>query len=83
MAKKKTEQKKSTVYIGHPLQGLPQYSVFINGVLPAHVEQKAKANDCVAGLIVPLDELAQARKDVLKHGTLLNFYMTHLMDKEH
>lgn len=77
--KKKAVKKKATVYIGPSLEGLPQYSVFIEGELPAYVAQKVKANENVAGLFVPLDELAQARQDILKPGHLLNYYLKQLM----
>lgn len=67
---KKTE---NTVYIGKSINGLPQYTIFKNGELPPHIE--AMADDTIKGLIVPVSELQEARKNVHKKGHILNFYL--------
>ena len=50
--------------------------------MPAHVEQMVKENERIRGLIVPVNELQTARKNMQTKGHVLNFYATHLLDKE-
>ena len=83
MARKvKKKAPESLVYIGRSIPGLLRYTVFQGGCLPAHVEQMAKENDRLRGLIVPVSGLQEARKNMRTKGHILNFYATHLMDKE-
>ena len=79
-AKKKAPE--ALVYIGRTIPGLSRYTVFEAGRLSAHVEQMVKENDRIRGLIVPVRELQAARKNMQTKGHILNFYATHLMDKE-
>ena len=79
-AKKKTPE--ALVYIGRTIPGLSRYTVFQEGRLPAHVAQMAKENERLRGLIIPVKELQTARKNMQTKGHILNFYATHLMDKE-
>ena len=79
-AKKKAPE--ALVYIGRTIPGLSRYTVFQAGRLPSHVEQMANENERIRGLIVPVKELQTARKNMLTKGHILNFYATHLMDKE-
>lgn len=64
----------TTIYIGKPLHGLPQYTIFKHGVLPPHIKEIANGNDSVLGLIVPVKELQEARKNMLVKGHVLNYY---------
>lgn len=66
--------KGSRIYIGKPLAGLPQFTIFKGGELPPHVLAMAKNNADILGLIVPLNELQQARKDMHTKGHILNYY---------
>lgn len=68
----------TTIYIGRSLPGLSQYTVFKNGQLPAHVEQMANQNANLAGLIVPISTLQEARKNITVKGHILNFYASNL-----
>lgn len=72
----------TSIYIGASLPGLPQYTVFKNGVIPAAVTAKVQANKHLAGLIVPISSLQESRKNMRMKGHVLNFHATHLMDKE-
>lgn len=83
MAKKASKKKaEALVYIGRTIPGLSRYTVFQEGKLPAHVEQMAKENECIRGLIVPVKDIQEARTNVQKKGHILNFYATHLLEKE-
>lgn len=83
MAKKTTgKAPESTVYIGRSFPGLPQYTVFRNGELPGHIAGMVAENENIAGLIVPVSGLQEARKNMLKKGHILNFYARKLMRKE-
>lgn len=79
-AKKKAHE--ALVYIGRTIPGLSRYTVFQEGRLPAHVEQMVKQNERIRGLIVPVKDLQTARRDMQTKGHILNFYATHLLDKE-
>ncbi len=68
----------TTIYIGRSLPGLSQYTVFKDGQLPAHVAQMASHNKNLAGLIVPISTLQEARKNVTVKGHILNFYASNL-----
>lgn len=77
----KTE-KVSTVYIGKSLPGLSQYTVFNGGVLPEYVQQMIAKNEAISGLIVPVTELQEARKNINIKGHILNYYAQKLNNKE-
>jgi hypothetical protein len=88
MAKKPLEKSKMenrprhTVYIGRTIPGLPRYTIFANGEMPVHIAEIVSQNEAVKGLIVPLENLQQARKDVQTNGHILNFYMKQQLNKE-
>lgn len=77
MARKKTKPE-SLIYIGPSMPGLTRHMIFIDGVKPSHVSQMIAQNHHIDGLIVPVSELQQARKDMLTKGHILNFHLTHL-----
>lgn len=79
---KKIEVKMTTVYIGKSLPGLPQYTTFKGGLLPEHIRQMAEKNENIAGLIVPVSELQEARKNIKIKGHILNVYAQKLNEKE-
>ena len=78
MAKKTKSEAKSTIYIGRTLPGLPQYTVFEGGKLPAHVAEMVEANLTIGHLIVPLEGLQLARDAMQTQGHILNNYSKRL-----
>lgn len=84
MAKKTTSKAapESTVYIGRSFPGLPQYTVFRGGELPGHVAGMVAENENIAGLIVPVSGLQEARKNMQQKGHILNLYARKLARKE-
>lgn len=85
MAKKKEEKaivKTSTVYIGRPFPGLPQYTVFKNGLLPDYVRGMIEKKEAIARLIVPVTELPEAKRNIKIKGHILNYYAEQLNKKE-
>ena len=88
MAKKKVRKVvkenslKTTIYIGRSLPVLPQYTVFKGGQLPAYVEELAAKDESIAGLIVPVSELQEARKNMREKGHILNYYFNKQKTKE-
>jgi len=82
MAKKTSENKEyktatkaeNTVYIGKSIHGLTQYTIFKNGVLPDYIKAMVEKDDSIKGLIVPVSELQEARKNVHVKGHILNLY---------
>ncbi|MGN0885801.1 MAG: hypothetical protein ACI4RT_02260 [Candidatus Spyradenecus sp.] len=79
MATKKTNsksgaEKPATVYIGKSIPGLPRYTTFKGGELPPHIKALVAQDATLAGLIVPVTELQEARKNILKPGNILNVY---------
>lgn len=84
MAKKKAikySEKPARIYIGQSIPGLSQYTVFA-GELPPHVEALVKENDAVRGLIVPVDRLQEARREMRTKGHALYIYAAKLSKKE-
>lgn len=69
------------VYIGPSIPGLKSYTVF-SGVLPQSVAKMAANNESISGLIVPVEELQEARKNIRKRGHVLNVYLNRLAKKE-
>lgn len=67
--------KETTIYIGKSIPGLPQYTVFKGGVLPAYIAEMAAKDEAVKGLIVPVSELQEARKNTRIKGHILNTYI--------
>lgn len=78
MAEKPREQSQATIYIGRSLPGLPQYTVFEKGQLPAHVTEMIKTNSAISLLIVPVEGLQVARRNMKKLGHVLNSYAKRL-----
>lgn len=76
MAKKKKAE--SLIYIGPTMPGLMRHMVFIDGAMPSHVSQMIAQNHHLAGLIVPVSELQEARKGMTTRGHILNLHLTHL-----
>jgi hypothetical protein len=74
--------RETTVYIGKSLPILPQYTVFKGGKLPAYVEELTAKDETVAGLIVPVSELQEARKNMHVKGHILNYYFNKQNIKE-
>lgn len=79
MAKKKTSP---CVYIGPSLRGLSQNTVFTSDKLPPHVADMVKANENIRGLIVPVERLQEARRNIHVKGNILHTYATNLLKKE-
>lgn len=80
----KTETAKvaeSTVYVGRSILGLPQYTVFKGGELPAHVRQIAEEYEGLTRLIVPISKLQSARADVGKKGTAMHLFYNNMKKK--
>lgn len=71
----------STVYIGRSVLGLPQYTVFKGGELPAHVRQIAEEYEGLTRLIVPISKLQSARADVGKKGTAMHLFFNNMKKK--
>lgn len=78
MAEKPLEQSQATIYIGRSLPGLPQYTVFEKGQLPVHVTEMIKTNSAISLLIVPVEGLQVARRNMKKLGHVLNSYAKRL-----
>ena len=76
--KKQKKKSETTIYIGRTLLGLPQYTVFEGGKLPAHVAEMVKANLTIGHLIVPLEGLQLARDGMQTQGHILNTYSKRL-----
>lgn len=75
---KRIEPLPTTVYIGPSLKGLAQYTVFRNGMLPAHVRAMIEENDVIGQLIVPVTVLQYAREQIHTPGHILNHYAKQL-----
>ena len=75
---KKKQKPETTIYIGRTLPGLPQYTVFEGGQLPAHVAEMVEANLTIGHLIVPLKGLQLAREGMQTPGHILNTYSKRL-----
>lgn len=80
---KKAESKpaEATVYVGRSILGLPQYTVFAGGVIPAHVKHLAEQYEGLTRLIVPVSKLQSARADVQKKGTTLHLFFNNMKKK--
>lgn len=72
----------AVVYIGPSLKGLVKHSVFLSGDYTAPVKSLIEQYPNIEHLIVPIEGLQQARKDMLRKGHILNFYLTNLLKKK-
>lgn len=75
---RKTQVIEPKIYIGKSLPGLPQYTVFADGVLPPMVAELAAKKEAINGLIVPISALSEARKNIRIKGHILNYYASQL-----
>ena len=66
--------RETTVYIGKSLPILPTNTVFKGGKLPPYVEELVAKDETIAGLIVPVSQLQEARKNMHVKGHILNYY---------
>lgn len=69
---------KAVVYIGPSFRGLSSYSVYLRGQYPPPVKALIEKYPNIAGLMVPVQELQQARKNIRVQGHILHHYLTHL-----
>ena len=65
---------KKTIYIGPSIQGLSTNTLF-SGEYPPHIKDLIEARPALAGLIVPLEGLQQARQKMHGKGNVLNTYL--------
>lgn len=72
----------ATVYVGCPLPGLLTYTVFKGGELPEHVKQMIAEDENVGNLIVPVENLQIARKNINQKGHWLNICAEKLKNKK-
>lgn len=70
------------IYVGPSIRGLNSYSVFEKARYPSPVADLILKHPHISGLIVPISELQEARKNLTKKGHILNFHLTHLKDKQ-
>ena len=76
-----TKPAEATVYVGKSILGLPQYTVFAGGEIPAHVKHLAEQYEGLTRLIVPVSKLQSARADVQKKGTTLHLFFNNMKKK--
>ena len=72
---------KTRIYIGPRLSGLNRFTVFQGGTLPSLVKEIIEKRPAVAGLIVYVVDLAQARVDLAKKGHPLNLFFNQVRSK--
>ena len=75
---RKTQVIEPKIYIGKTINGLSQYTVFADGVVPPMVAELAAKNEAINGLIVPVSALAEARKNMRTKGHILYYYASQL-----
>lgn len=76
-SKKKSKAKvEPMVYVGPTLPNgiLARFTVFKGGEFLPHIKELIDRHSSVRGLIVPISQLAQAKKDVETQGHILNLY---------
>lgn len=71
------------IYIGPTLPGLPRFTLFSDGRYPPFIEEMIKKEPAIAGLIVPVSELAESRADLEKTGTPLYKFFNVLLSRRH
>lgn len=78
VAKDKTEEGTTLqrIYIGPSIHGLRQYTIFLGNELPDHVQKLIQENVSIRGLIVPITKFAEARKEILREGSVYNYFLT-------
>lgn len=59
------------IYIGPNIPGAKQYTVFNNG-LPEVLEERIKEHPVFRSLVVPVEKLAQACKELSREGSALH-----------
>ena len=70
-----------TVYVGPALPGLPQYTLFIGGEMPAHVKELIEKQPALLGLIVSVKDLQSARNRMKEKGSF-EYQCAHSLRKE-
>ena len=66
------------IYVGPSIKGLNSYSVFEKGKYLLPVSELIKQYPNITGLMVPISELQEARKNLTKKGHILNYHLTQL-----
>lgn len=66
------------IYIGPSIRGLNSYSVFEKEKFSFPVSELIKKYPNITGLMVPISELQEARKNLSKKGHILNYHLTQL-----
>lgn len=69
------------IYIGPSIPGLNKGTIF-SSELPEYFRERLKELPHVQALIVPVEGLQKAKEALHEKGTVLNFHLQHLLDKE-
>lgn len=68
------ELKTQRVYVGPTIPSLKRYTVFI-GDLPPYVQELINKYSALKGLFVPIHKIAEARREIVRKGSILNYFL--------
>ena len=79
---KKSKTVGSLVYCGPNIKGLAMTWIIYTNGLPEKLQAAADADKALAGLIVPLDQMPEAMKQIrMKYGRIYTYYK-HVLDAQ-
>lgn len=70
-AKAKEKEKRTLVYIGPSIKNLVSSGTVYNNGVPEALIQEMKEQPVIKSLLVPVEELAEARKELAQPGSAL------------
>lgn len=65
------ETTKSVMYIGPTIKGVVSQNTIFNNGLPSSLEEKKKEIPALYSLVVPIEQLAQARKELKERNSVI------------
>lgn len=72
---KNTTDIRQRIYIGPSIPGLRQFTVFVGEDFPVNVQKLIQENVSISGLIVPIQRLSEARKELYRKGSIYNYFL--------
>lgn len=75
-----TQEVETVVYIGPDIPGVKQYTTY-NAGLPDALKEKIKEHPFFNSLVVPVEKLARASKELAKEGSALSILYQRASDK--
>ena len=72
LQKQNSVKKETVIYIGPDIKGVVKKNTIFNNGITKGLKKKMEEKPMIGGLIIPIEQLADANMQLLKKGSVLN-----------